>query len=352
MVGPGSFAQIVSVDEVQRRLGVAFPEAFPDRAVLVGRMAARVVFVFLYGGFIEGAQRYLRPSVIYFFTAQQARKTSDEERRAWCDNAFKPKFRPAGDRWYADTSRESIRDDLIRNRLSRMGLVGRKPGVPTNSSKSTYFLRSAFARLFVPNLHGPALREAIRSWRSENLSPDALARMKLKAQGALAREGDVTVDLPDGSRMRLSAGPSATLVKALIESYAPRWLEQPAVLWVSASDEQTYPQFVKLASSVGLRFDPKELLPDLILADLGKELRFVFCEVVASDGPIDSGRKAALLAIASRSGVAADRVRFVSAYLDREAPALRKTFHRIAQDSDIWFTNEPDLLVRLTLRST
>lgn len=45
-------------------------------------------------------------------------------------------------------------------------------------------------------------------------------------------------------------------------------------------------------------------------------------------------------------------MQFVSAYLDREAQPLRKSFHRIAGDSDLWFTNEPDLLVRLVSRGT
>ena len=43
---------LLPVDEVQRRLQAIFPAAFPDRSILVGRMAAHVVFVFLYGGFI------------------------------------------------------------------------------------------------------------------------------------------------------------------------------------------------------------------------------------------------------------------------------------------------------------
>ena len=63
---------IVSVDEVQRRLEAIFPAAFSDRSILVGRMAAHVVFVFIYGGFIEGSGRLLRPSLVYFFTARQA----------------------------------------------------------------------------------------------------------------------------------------------------------------------------------------------------------------------------------------------------------------------------------------
>ena len=310
-------------------------------------MAARVVFVFLYGGFLEGLDRQLRPSAIYFFTAEQARRTAPAARSDWLSNAFKPGFRPQGKRWYADNSRESIRDDLIRNRLVSMGIVGRKSGVATTSSAPIYFLRSSFADLFDPTLGGAALETAIRDWRARHLAPAALQRMVLKAQGTLARKGDVLIDMPDGTRVRLSAGPSTAILKALIEDYAPRWLMRPTVLWISASDRKTHPQFVELSASVGLRFDSAELLPDLILADLGDTLRFVFCEVVATDGPVDDDRKASLLALTRRSGIDDASVGFVTAYLDREAAALRKTFHRVALDSDLWFSNEPELLVRL-----
>ena len=348
MSSEDSLPALIGVEEVQQRLAQIFPASFPDRALLVGKMAARVVFVFLYGGFVEGSNRQLRPSTIYLFTAEQARSTTQIAREAWRASAFKPGFRPAGKRWYADNSRESIRDDLIRNRLVSMGLVGRKAGVPTTSSAPVYFLRSEFAALFSPQLEGQTLHGSIENWRRAHLSPTTLQRMALKAQGALARQGDVLVDLPDGTRIRLSAGPSTPILKALIEDYAPRWLQRPAVLWISASDRKTQPQFVEMAATVGLRFETAKLLPDLILADLGDPVAFVFCEVVATDGPVDETRKAAFLELTRGCAIADASVRFITAYLDREAPELRKTFHRVAIDSDLWFSNEPELIVRLT----
>ena len=340
---------LVGVDEVQHRLEAIFPKSFPDRSLLVGKMAARVVFVFLYGGFLEGLDRQLRPSVIYFFTAEQARRTTQAARSEWLSIAFRRGVRPRGKSWYADTSRESIRDDLIRNRLVSMGIVGRKAGVPKNASTPIYFLRRPFANLFNPTCEGPTLHAAIDAWRAQHLAPATLQRMALRAQGVLARDSDVIITMPDRTSIRISAGPSTPILKALIEDYAPRWLERPAVLWISASDRQTYPRFVELAASVSLHLDPQELLPDLILADLGQNLRFVFCEVVANDGPVDEYRKVALLELARRSGIDARNVRFVTAYLDRESAALRKTFHRTAHNSDLWFSTEPELLVRLTV---
>ncbi|MCI4431699.1 MAG: hypothetical protein JHC40_21325 [Burkholderiales bacterium] len=338
---------LIGVDTVRQRLAEIFPEAFADRGILVGRMAAHVVFVFLYGGFVEGSARLLRPSLVYFFTAEQARRTKPAERLAWLAKAFKPGHRPPGKRWYADTSRESIRDDLIRNRLLTMGIIGRKEGVATTSSAPVYFLRAAFAALFAPALSGAALRAAIVAWRSAHLAPGALQRMALKAQGVLPRQGDVFIDLPDATRMRVSAGPSSPILKAMVEQFAPRWLRNPVVLWISASDKKAHPMFVDRARAVGLVFDPSNELPDLILADVEDPVRFVFCEIVATDSPVTQARKAALAKIAHQSGIGSQHLHFVTAFQEREAAAFRKTFSRIAPDSDIWFSTEPDLIVKL-----
>jgi BsuBI/PstI restriction endonuclease domain/BsuBI/PstI restriction endonuclease HTH domain len=341
---------LVGVDEVQRRLKSIFPASYPDRSLLIGQMAARAVFVFLYGGFLDSAQHHLRPIVICRFTSKQARRTNDEARREWIASAFTKGFRSPGEPWYADNTRESLRDDLFRNRLVRMGLVTRKAGVPTNSSAPIYSLSDAFAALFDPALVGAAFDAATLPWREKHLAPEALTRMALKARGAMARSSDVIVEMPDRSRLRLTAGPSAVIIKALIEEFAPRWMRKPVVLWVSASDAKTQPHFVELAASVGLRFDAATLLPDLILADVEDTLRIVFCEVVATDGPIDADRKAAFVELSRACGIARANLGFLSAYLDRESAPLRKTFHRVALQSDLWFTNEPDLLVRLVTK--
>jgi BsuBI/PstI restriction endonuclease domain/BsuBI/PstI restriction endonuclease HTH domain len=348
--GAGSAVELpglIGVEAVRERLAAIFPQAFPDRGILVGKMAAHVVFVFLYGGFIEGSGRFLRPSLVYFFTAEQARRVKRTQRLDWLAAAFKPGHRPAGKRWYADTSRESIRDDLMRNRLLAMGMLGRKEGVPTNSSKPVFFLRSTFAALFNPALSGAALQAAIEAWRREHLDSGTLKRMALKASGVLEQHGDVFIEMPDGTRMRVAAGPSAPILKAMVEQFAPRWLRKPVVLWISASDQKTHPLFVQRARSVGLEFDPSNELPDLILADVDNPVRFVFCEIVATDSPVTAERKASLTRIAAASGIDARHLLFVTAFQDREAAAFRKTFSRIAPDSEVWFSTEPDLIVEL-----
>src|SRR5690606_10837141 len=101
------------------------------RGPLIREMAAKTIWVFLYGGMVEGAGRHLRPSHVYFYTVNQAGLTDDTERLAWIKNSLKPGFRPAGERWYADTTREPIRDETIRLGLVDIGAVDKIPGIPT-----------------------------------------------------------------------------------------------------------------------------------------------------------------------------------------------------------------------------
>jgi hypothetical protein len=342
-------APLVGVEEVRRRLEAIFPDEFPDRRILVGLMAARVIFVFLYGGFVEGSGRFLRPSFVYLFTEDQSRKFLADERRAWLSNAGRQGFRPAGRRWYADTSREPIRDDLMRNQLSRLGIMRKRPGEAHTASTPINYLTSDFAGLFHPELTGGALEAAIFAWRSGHLDSATLRRMALKAQGIEPKRGDFLVDLPDGSRMRISAGPSSLIAKDVIEQYARRHLTEPALIWMSASDKKALPQYVEIAASVGLRFDLGSELPDLILADLSPPVRFVFCEIVATGGPVTEARRQSLMRIVDQSDVPRKNVEFLTAYEDRHSAAFRKTFSQLALNSLVWFRTEPDLLVLLTL---
>ncbi len=174
--------------------------------------------------------------------------------------------------------------------------------------------------------------------------------MALKAQGTQAKKGDLLVDFPDGTRMRISSGASNVIVKALIEKFAPTHLTEPAVVWLSASDKKAYPQFIEAAKAVGLEFDLGAELPDLILVDLTDPVRFYMCEVVASDGPISELRKEALLALIRASKVPEDCVKFLTAYSDREARPFKKTVSQLALNTLVWFSTEPDLLVVLTTK--
>ncbi len=339
---------LISIEEIQKRLGIIFPESFPDRGILVGAMCARVIFVALYGGLIEEHKRYLRPSHVYLFTEDQARKITDEERYEWLSVCNKPGYRTPGKRWYADTSKEPIRDDLIRNQLLRLGIMGKLPGYATTASTPIMYLSADFSALFDPSISEQEMDAVAGAWRARHLDQATQQRMILKAQGLQQKTGDILIDMPDGARIRISAGPSSQIAKGLIEEFATRHLDSPAVLWLSASDKKAFPQFVEISESVGLKIDVTGTLPDLILADMKQPIKFIFCEIVATDGAITDARKHELLAIVRGSHVPENAVEFLSAFEDRESGPFKKNFSQLAVNSLVWFRTEPDLIVVLS----
>jgi hypothetical protein len=329
-------------------LAVIFPEGIPNRLYFTREMAAKVVFVLLYVGAIERLGRWLGPKHVYGMSDAQARLLAEPERLSYGDNAWKPGFKPIGERWYADTTREPIRDETLRDGFVRIGAAAQRSDVATTSGLPRYALRDDFAALFDPALQGELLAVAVKRWQNERLHPLAIARIALLRQGAAANTDRVEVVFPNRAVRQLAPGPSSVISKAVVEIFAPAFLYQPAVLLLSESGDKIVAQEEQLMSSIGLKIDRAKLLPDILLFDLetGREL-LVFVEVVATDGPISESRKQALLEIAKGAQISPERIAFVTAYRDRNDQAFKKTFGSIAWNTLVWFMAEPDHVVVL-----
>lgn len=336
------------ISEIRSRLAVIFPEGTPNRPYFTREMAARVVFVMLYGGALERMGGWLGPKHVYGMSDAQAERLDEAERLAYGANAWKPGFKHIGDRWYADTTREPIRDETLRDGLVRMGAAIQRTDVATTSGFPRYALRDDFAALFDPELQAELFAAAVTAWQSEHLDPMELNRISLLRQGVASATDRVAVVFPNRTVRQLTPGPSSVISKAVVEIFAPAFLYQPAVLLLSESGEKIVAQEERLISSMGLKIDRAKVLPDILFFDLeaGKGL-LVFVEVVATDGPISESRKQALLEIATGAKIAPDRIAFVTAYRDRSEPAFKKTFGSIAWDTLVWFMAEPDHILML-----
>ena len=98
-------------------------------------MAASTVFAMLYVGAIEGRNRVLAPKQVYRMTDRQAARVGSAQREKYSEDSLTPRFAAPGKRWYADNSREPLRDETLRDGLIRVGAVMVKPGVATTSGK-------------------------------------------------------------------------------------------------------------------------------------------------------------------------------------------------------------------------
>lgn len=329
-----SMPDLLPIEAIQQRLARIFPEGMQNRPYFTREMAARVVFVMLYIDAVEGSDAWLGPKHVYCMSDAQVALQSDDSRRAYGENAWRPGYNSIGERWYADTTREPIRDETLRDGLVKVNAAVQRPGVPTTSGKPRYALRGDFAALFDPALNEDVLTARILAWQTTYLDALALARMELLRHGAASSADRITVRLPNGSARQLSPGPSSVIAKAVVEVFAPNFLLQPALLLLSESGSKIVSQEDALTRAIGLQIDPSKLLPDIILFDLhpGREL-LVFVEIVATDGPISDSRKSALLQMAANASIREGRIAFVTAYLDRNHPAFRKTFQSVTWNS-------------------
>jgi hypothetical protein len=335
---------LLDVDQIRDRLLVIFPEGTPERAKCTGLAAARTIFTMLYVGAIEGGE-WLAPKFVYRMGNSQAAKTSETDRLAYLTAVKKPGTAEPRDRWYKENTRESIRDEALRYGLVAIGAVMVRPDVATTSSKGRYILRGALATLFDPGLTGAEFGRAAGAWRSRHLTRDALARVSILQISATGAKARVPVILPNGEARVMAPGLSSIITKAVVEIFAPRFLKDAAVPWISESGKKVVERDDALVRRLGITIRP-EKLPDIILADTGgRDLMFIFVEVVATDGPIHNKRRAELMELVTNAGLNSGQILFLSAFQSRDHPGFKKTVASLAWGTFAWCLSDPDHLI-------
>jgi len=330
---------LIRLEEISKRLQEIFSVGIPDRNYFVRDIAARTIFVFIYTDAIEGSEVWLAPKHILRMSDAQSDLTSVVDRMDYAKNCMKPGYKPIDNSWYQENTRESIRDETI-NGLVNIGIVNIKEGIPTTSSKGRYQLKKSFAELF----RSKVKPSDISLWQNQYLSESYLAKIKIMERASSNEE--VIVFLPNGISRKMEAGPSSFLTKAVIEVFAKKHLLSPAVVWISESGNKVIADDEELMKSIKLPIDQKKLLPDIVLADLGrKELLLVFVEVVATDGPFTQKRKEDILSMSLGAGYKTEQILFMSAFKDRNDQALKRRFSALALDSLVWCASEPQTLI-------
>jgi len=336
----------VTRELIHERLPVIFPEGTPNRNYCIREMAASTIFTMLYVGAVQGRDVYIGPVHVYRMTREQAAQADEDDRIAYSLNAVKKGFQPKGSRWYADNTREPIRDETLREGLVPTGAIITLSNLPTTSSKPRYALQKEFSDLFNPDVTESDFFAAVKHWQERNLSASARTRISLAGRSSRASTGRVLVTFPNGEARNLSAGPSSDISKAVVEVFAPAFLLEPSVLWLSTSDAKVAYLDDAIASTIGLNIKADKDLPDIILVDLGKrEPLIIFVEVVATDGAVTDRRQTAIFELTDAAGFKRDQITFVTAYHDRQSAGFKKTMSAIAWDSFAWFLSEPDKLI-------
>lgn len=336
---------------IAARLPMIFPDGIDNRNYLIREISAKTIFVMLYIGAIYGSNRWVRPNQVTRMTDTQAAKSDPKSRIQWAEDSLNSsKMKSIRGAWYAQNTREPIRDETIRYGLIQVGAIIEREDLPKTSSKPRYALTPDFAELFDKKLKGKKLESKISKWKKGHLSVGALARIRLVKKGitAVSQEKSILVTFPNKEIRRMSPGPSSVISKAVIEEFSSRFLSDPGVIFLSESGDKVVARDDEMARMIGLYIEVEKNLPDIILVDLGgKEPLLVFVEVVATDGPVSSTRKRALTEIVEKGGFEKRHVAFVTAFLDKGSTVYRKLSSSIAWGTFVWFVSEPDCIIIL-----
>lgn len=349
--------QAVGRDECQERLEQIFPrDAFPS--AMSGQNAAAAVAGLIWAGCVMSQDDdellpglpYARPTTTLWMNPALIAINDDAKRSAWYaasirskkrSHALMAEWRVETAQWYADNTRETVRDDIFHPWAEQGAMFG-APHVPTTSGAPRWILRRSFAELFAPTLTGSALESAIEIWTTLHMSASGRVRANLaraRAQAAV----NVSITLPGGNVRDLAPGNSSVLIRGVIEGWAALRLKDPAVLAISESAVKLNAGDVVSLESSGIAIDASRLLPDILLVDLDTEpLNFWIVEVVATDGPITERRKRLLIRWAEGQGIPADQLFYLTAFLSRHHAAAKKALPTLAAGTAAWFLDEPE----------
>lgn len=344
--------KLTSRQESTLRLRRIFPAELVEDRVVAGSLAGAAVFVCLYVDAVDGRNK-IRPSTVLWMCDAAARRSTLERRRAWHRAATQNhdavralletwgvEHRP----WYAENSRETLRDEVFRAWL-RLGAIERDESIATTSSRPAWSLTGDFAALFDGSVRGRPLDDLIEEWQDAHLGPVGLARRAIARRRAQTSQA-VTVHLPNGTARELRPGDSSLILRGVVEELAPRLMSEPAVLAISESARKVALLDEDLLRDLGLKVEADRLLPDAILFDAGSGI-FWFVEAIATDGEISEARKQELLRWASAQGIAPGACGFVSAFLSRTHDVFRRRVASVAWGTLVWFLDEPDKAFRL-----
>ena len=345
-----SLRPIISRALAEQRLKKVFPRDAFDADLSCPISAAGVVAMIYVGAVYDGDETvWARPSTALWMQEEVlATGVSDQQRITWGRAAMQGSqkvsdlvgtwglsFRP----WYAQDSRESLRDDSWKSLHTNNAMVT-KAGVDTNSSAPRWALADHFADLFDPHLDGEDLEEAILVWTDTHMTISARARAMAVRERSQATDA-VKVTLPDGSVRILEPGHASLILKGVIEEWAPRKLHTPLVLAISEpGQKQAYVDEQRLRR-LGLAISLSQLLPDALLFDGGPEGRFWVVEVVHSDGPIHEKRKAQLIEWAAAQQIPPEQLAFLTAFESRTSAPAKRRLKDLAAGTFAWFRDEP-----------
>jgi adenine-specific DNA-methyltransferase len=233
---------------------------------------------------------------------------------------------------YAPNTRETIRRQTVHQFVHQGLLIENpdKPDRPINSPKWCYQL-SPDALELLKSVGSTTFKKQLKKFRKNPAASALQARHR-----DLPRE---SVRMPDGAVIELSAGGQNTLIRSVVEDFAPRFVRSPKVLLLGDAANKEIISDEAALSALGIVLPPRGKAPDLLIHDTERDW-LIIIEAVTSHGPVDQKRKNELsdLFANARPGLV-----FVTAFPDSKTYC--RFFANIAWESEVWIAAAPDHMI-------
>ena len=234
---------------------------------------------------------------------------------------------------YAPNTRETIRRQTMHQFVDAGVAVYNPddPSRPVNSPHAVYQIESEALSL-------------LRSFGS--LDWKANLRTYLAKQPTLSEKNakqrtlqQIPVEIAPGQKIKLSPGEHSELIKAVIESFAPRFVPGCVLVYVGDTGDKWGYFDKELLGSLGVAVDSHGKMPDAVLLYQAKNW-LLLVESVTSHGPMDAKRhrELAQLFADSKAGLV-----YVTAFPNRTVMA--RYLGEIAWESEVWVADAPTHLI-------
>ena len=234
---------------------------------------------------------------------------------------------------YAPNTRETIRRQTMHQFVDAGIAVYNpdEPARPVNSPNAVYQIEAEALNLL--RSFGSA------AWKA-NLKDYLSKRPTLSEKNAQTRSlVQVPVQIAPGHEIKLSPGDHSELIKAVIESFAPRFVPGCRLVYVGDTGEKRGYFDEALLDKLGVAVNAHGKMPDAVLYYPSKNW-LLLVESVTSHGPMDAKRhrELARLFAAASAGLV-----YVTAFPNRAIMA--RYLDDIAWESEVWVADAPTHLI-------
>ena len=205
------------------------------------------------------------------------------------------------------------------------------PGRPVNSPKAVYQISPSaldLLRRYGKSAWDDALHEHLAEY-------ETLTKVYAKAR----EQALIPVTVAAGKTVMLSPGAHSELIRAIVESFAPRFAPGAALVYVGDTGDKMGYFDMKLLVQLGVRVDSHGKMPDVVLYDYARGWH-VLVESVKSHGPVDGRRHAELTTLFA---AATPGLVYVTAFPSRAV--MTRYLGEIAWESEVWCADAPSHLI-------